>query len=86
MASGGSPGSVVLFFASSRASRSEIATSTPGSVLASASSEPMWSPWAWVSAIRTIGRPSFSAAAWIAFALPGIAVSTSVSPSSSSTR
>ena len=54
--------------------------------MASASSEPMWSPWAWVSAIRTIGRPSLPAAAWIAFALPGIAVSTSVSPSSSSTR
>ena len=30
----------------------------------------MWSPWAWVSAIRTIGRPSSAAAARIAFALP----------------
>ena len=37
----------------------------------------MWSPCAWVSAIRTIGAPSSRAAATIAFALSGSAVSTS---------
>ena len=44
----------------------------------------MWSLWAWVSAIRTIGAPSVSAAARIRLcAEPDSSVSTSVSPSSS---
>ena len=46
----------------------------------------MWSWWAWVSRIRAIGIPCSSAAATIPFAEPGIIVSITVSPSSSSTR
>ena len=61
----GSPGSGVLSLASRRASRAEIRTSTPGSAPASASSEPMWSPWAWVRAMRTIGAPRRPAASRI---------------------
>ena len=46
----------------------------------------MWSWWAWVSRIRAIGIPCSSAPATIAFAEPGIIVSITVSPPSSSTR
>ena len=53
---------------------------------ARASSEPMWSAWAWVRTIRTIGRPSLAAAARIACGGAWEVVSISVIPSSSSTR
>ena len=46
----------------------------------------MWSWWAWVSRIRAIGISCCSAPATIALAEPGIIVSITVSPSSSSTR
>ena len=60
-------------------------TSASGTAACSASSEPMWSWWAWVSRIRAIGVPC-SAAATIAFAEPAIIVSITVNPPSSSTR
>jgi hypothetical protein len=71
---------------SRRSSRAEISTSASGRAVASASSEPMWSPWAWVNAIRTIGAPTSAAAARIFVALRGSIVSTSVRPSPSRTR
>jgi hypothetical protein len=56
---------MVLSPVSRIASRALIRTSASGSSFASASSEPMWSLWAWVSAIRTIGVPRSAAAATI---------------------
>ena len=46
----------------------------------------MWSPWAWVSAMRKTGAPSVLAVARMGFAPPQSIVSTRVSPSSSGTR
>jgi hypothetical protein len=65
----------------------EITAAASGSAACSASTEPMWSPWAWVRSIVVIGFPaSWAAAARIAFELRGIIVSITVSRSSSSTR
>ena len=46
----------------------------------------MWSAWAWVRRMRTIGAPMASAAAMILPAEPPIIVSITVSPSFSRTR
>ena len=55
----------------------------------SAAAEPMWSSWPWVITMRRRSarrRPSSSNAAAKAVSLPGIPVSTSVTPSSSRQR
>ena len=82
----GSPGSIVLSFDNRRISRSEMITSAPETIPARSSSEPMWSPCAWVSTMRTIGAPSRSASRTMRLALAKIIVSTTVKPSSSLTR
>ena len=75
-----------LSFLSNRRSRAPMITSASGTAVCRASSEPMWSWCAWVSRIRAIGSLCRSAAATIPLAEPGIIVSITVRPPSSSTR